>query len=93
MGITLPALGTNQIAGFVEYRPLMNWEKDKEKYQSRDELVDLIKILSTNITRTVWQTVRRITNEILGVKGLNNHLPFTPQHQYAHSPYCSLYTP
>ena len=55
MGITLPALGTNQIAGFVEYRPLMNWEKDKEKYQSRDELVDLIKILSANITRTVWQ--------------------------------------
>ena len=26
-------------------------------------------ILQTNITRTVWQTVRRITNEILGVKG------------------------
>ena len=22
------------------------------------------------MTRTVWQTVRRITNEILGVKGL-----------------------
>ena len=27
-------------------------------------------ILQTNITRTVWQTVRRITYEILGVKGL-----------------------
>ena len=27
-------------------------------------------ILQTNITRTVWQTVRRITNKILGVKGL-----------------------
>ena len=27
-------------------------------------------ILKTNIARTVWQTVRRITNEILGVKGL-----------------------
>ena len=26
--------------------------------------------LQTNITRAVWQTVRRITNEILGVKGL-----------------------
>ena len=25
-------------------------------------------ILQTNITRTIWQTVRRITNEILGVK-------------------------
>ena len=28
-------------------------------------------ILQTNITRTVWQTVRRIANEILGVKGLS----------------------
>ena len=27
-------------------------------------------ILLTNIIRTVWQTVRRITNEILGVGGL-----------------------
>ena len=27
-------------------------------------------ILQTNITRTVWQTVRRITDKILGVKGL-----------------------
>ena len=28
-------------------------------------------ILQTNITRTVWLTVRRITKEILGVKGLS----------------------
>ena len=27
-------------------------------------------ILQTNIIKTVWQTVKRITNEILGVKGL-----------------------
>ena len=27
-------------------------------------------ILKANIRRTIWQTVRRITNEILGVKGL-----------------------
>ena len=27
-------------------------------------------ILSADITRIVWQVVRRITNEILGVKGL-----------------------
>ena len=27
-------------------------------------------ILQTQIIRIVWQTVRRITNEILGVKGL-----------------------
>ena len=29
-------------------------------------------ILQTNLTRTVRQTVRRITNEILRVKGLTN---------------------
>ena len=28
-------------------------------------------ILQTNISRTVWETVGRINNEILGVKGLN----------------------
>ena len=28
MGRILPALGTNQIAGFVEYRPLTNCEKN-----------------------------------------------------------------
>ena len=33
-------------------------------------LVDPYQILLTNIIRTVSQTVRRITNEILGVKGL-----------------------
>ena len=27
-------------------------------------------ILQTKITKFVWQTVRRITNEILGVEGL-----------------------
>ena len=25
-----PALGTNQIAGFVEFRPLTHWEKNKK---------------------------------------------------------------
>ena len=29
-------------------------------------------ILQTNITRTLWQTVKRITPEILGVKWLNS---------------------
>ena len=28
-------------------------------------------ILQTNIVRIIWQTVRRITNEILGVEGLH----------------------
>ena len=28
-------------------------------------------ILQTYMMRIIWQTVRRITNEILGVEGLN----------------------
>ena len=42
----------------------------KKKYHSEDYYLIQYQILQTNITRTVWQTVRRITNEILGVKGL-----------------------
>ena len=33
-------------------------------------LIDPIPNSPTNIIRIVWQTVRRITNEILGVEGL-----------------------
>ena len=44
---------------------------NKEKYQPGDYKLILYQILQTNITRIVWQTVRRITNEILGIKGLN----------------------
>ena len=33
-------------------------------------LIDPIKILQTNIISIIWETVRRISNEILGVKGL-----------------------
>ena len=40
----------------------INWGSKLIQYQ----------ILQTNITRTVWQTIRRIANEILGVQGLNS---------------------
>ena len=33
-------------------------------------LIDLVQILQSKVMRIVWQTVRRIANEILGVKGL-----------------------
>ena len=33
-------------------------------------LIDPVQILQSKVMRIVWQTVRRITNEILGVKGL-----------------------
>ena len=45
-------------------------DKKKENYQLGDYLLIQCQILQTNITRTIWQTVRRITNEILRVKGL-----------------------
>ena len=45
-------------------------DENIEKYQLGDYKLIQYQILQTNITRTVWQTVRRITNKILGVKGL-----------------------
>ena len=42
----------------------------KKKYQLGDYKLIQYQSLQTNITRTVWQIVRRITDEILGVKGL-----------------------
>ena len=45
-------------------------DRNKEKYQLGDYELIQYQILQTNNTRTVWQTVKRITNEILGVKGL-----------------------
>ena len=41
----------------------------KKKYQLGDYKLIQSQILQTNIARTVWQTVRRFTNEILGFKG------------------------
>ena len=46
-----------------------NYE-NKEKYQLRDYKLIQYPILQANIKRTVWQKVRRITDEILEVKGL-----------------------
>ena len=48
-----------------------------KKILIRGLLIDPIPILQTNITRTIWQTVRRITNEILGVEGLT---PWNDEH-------------
>ena len=44
--------------------------RNKEKYQLGDYESIQYQILQTNISRTVQQKVRRITSEILGVKGL-----------------------
>ena len=49
-----------------------NSDKNKEKISIGGLLVDSKQILQTNIIGIVQQTVRRITNEILGVKGLKH---------------------
>ena len=49
-----------------------NSDKNKEKISIGGLLVDSIQILQTNILEIVWQTVKRITNEILGVKGVKH---------------------
>ena len=45
-------------------------DENKEKYQSWDCQWIQYQILQTNIMRIIWQTVKRITNEILGVSKL-----------------------
>ena len=37
-------------------------------------LIDSIPVLQTNIMRIIWWKVRRITSEILGVKGITTRL-------------------
>ena len=44
-------------------------DEKKEKYKLGDYTLIQFQFLQTNITKTVWQTVRRITNEFLRVKG------------------------
>ena len=50
-------------------------DENKEKYQLWNYyLLIRYQILQTNIMRIVWQTMRRITNEIFGVKVLSSPL-------------------
>ena len=44
-------------------------DESKDKYQSGDNKLIQYKILRTNIIRIVWQEVKRITYEFLGVEG------------------------
>ena len=52
-------------------------EENKEKYQLDNQLTQY-QILQTNNITIVRQTVRRIANEILGVKGLTTLWIFSP---------------
>ena len=49
-------------------------DENKEKYQSRDWQLIQYRILHSNNMRTVSEAVRRIADEILGVKGLSKLL-------------------
>ena len=49
-----------------------NQNFSKEKYQLGNYCLIQFQILQTKITLIVRQTVRKITNEILGVKGLRH---------------------
>ena len=51
---------------------MLKSDENEEKYQLGNYKLIQYQILQTNITRTLWQTVKRITHEILGVKGLNS---------------------
>ena len=44
-------------------------DEKKEKYQLGDYFLIQYQILQTNIASIIYQTVGRIANEILGVKG------------------------
>ena len=45
-------------------------DENKEEYQLGDYWLTQYQILQTDIIGIVWQTVRIIINEILGLKGL-----------------------
>ena len=47
-------------------------------------------IPQTNVTRTVWQTVRRITDEILGVNGLSQQSSLVAHPAEAYLGFCSM---
>ena len=49
-------------------------DENKENYQLGDYWLNQYQILQTNTTRTIWQIVRRISREIIGVKGLSGVL-------------------
>ena len=54
-----------------QYNIKQTGNENKERYHSRNYKLIQNKILQMNITRTVQETVRRITNKILGGKVLS----------------------
>ena len=68
-----PTPGTNQIAGFVEFRPLTSQKKDKHiYYPTATRRVQITPKTSTNITRYLYsrglvrQVCLLLTNQLAG---------------------------
>ena len=53
-----------------QYNIKQKSNENKEKYQLGGHKLIQYQIFQTNITRTVWQIVRRISKEVSGVKEL-----------------------
>ena len=54
----------------ILHNTMQTSDENKEKYQLSDYWLIQYQIFQINIMRIIWQIVRRITNEILRVKGL-----------------------
>ena len=65
MGRILPALGTNQIAGFVEYRPLTNLDKKKSYYRYLSQVIITIFGLRRVSRNVDYRKVYRIQGTFL----------------------------
>ena len=61
------------LESFNPFTPVSDQDRTSP-YQLRDYLLIQYQILQTNIMRIIWQTVRRIANEILGVKGWKGNM-------------------
>ena len=77
--ISLLLLNTHKWPGYnfylqYQYDIQPTSDENKDKYQVRDYLLVQNQILRANITIIVKQAVRRITNEILGERGLIKHI-------------------
>ena len=55
-----PMADQDRISPYNSYNIKQTSDENKEKYQLGDYMLIQCQILQTNITRTVWQTVRRI---------------------------------
>ena len=66
----IPMSDQDRISPYNHYNIKQTSDENKEKYLLGDHKLIQYLILRINIIRIVWQTVRRITDEIFGVKGL-----------------------